>query len=305
MYFENIPDFLYPDFKVAGKYKLTKNIFRRIRARDSFNVAYASSTPYTIQENETPDSIAYKEYGDSEWFWTILIINNIVNIGSMWPLSTDELDKYIDKKYGDYQYKDRHWETTEIRDSKNNVVIEGGVIVEMFQDLPEQSQVNYSPKIKKEYVKYVSSFSPRGSNTITLGSIENLNVGDNLDILPPSKITSINGNTVTIDNQIEYDLFPQYQIKFSRYENWTMKYIFDMQTTNGIVTSKVERIATSDTLAKITNRDYEYALNELKREIKLPDRRYLRPMEQELIKLMEYDTTYKITREGYRLSEEI
>jgi len=45
-------------------------------------------------------------------------------------------------------------------------------------------------------------------------------------------------------------------------------------------------------------------LNELKREIKLPRRNFLPTMERELMQLMEYDTTYKVTQEGYRISEE-
>jgi hypothetical protein len=66
----------------------------------------------------------------------------------------------------------------------------------------------------------------------------------------------------------------------------------------------VKRIATADTLREVTNRDYEYELNELKREIKLPKRNYLSMLERELLQLMEYETTYKITPEGYRISEE-
>lgn len=304
MYFDSIPDFLYPDFKVAGKYKLSKNIFRRIRARDGFNAIYASSTPYTIQGEETPDSIAYKEYGNSEWFWTILILNNIVDMNSMWPLASDEFDKYIDKKYGANQNKPRHWETTEIRDSNNNIVIDAGIIVEMYQGFQEQEQVNYKPKVKKEFIKYVTQTSPKGSTTITLGSVENLMIGDILDIQASTKILQINGNTITIDKPTEYELSAEYKIKFVRYEDWTRKYIYDIQTSNGIVTSKVERVATADTLMKVTYRDYEYALNELKREIKLPRSNYLSLMEKELSDLMKYDTTYKITQEGYRISEE-
>jgi len=305
MYFDSIPNFLYPDFKVAGKYKLSKNIFRKVRTRDSFNAIYASSTPYTIQDQETPDSIAYKEYGNSEWFWTILVLNNIVDTNSMWPLTSDEFDRFIDKKYGADQNKPRHWETTEIRDSKNNVVIDAGIIVEMYQGFLQQLQTNYAPKIKKEYIKYVSQYSAKGSTTITLGSVENLMVGDILDIQSSTKITQINGNTITIDKPTEYELFPEYTIKFLRYENWTRKYIYNIEKTNGVITSRVERVATADTLVKVTYRDYEYALNELKREIKLPRSNYLSLMEKELIDLMKYDTTYKITQEGYRISEEV
>lgn len=305
MYFNSIPDFLYPDFKVAGKYKLSKNIFRRIRARDSFNAIYTSSLQYTIQDGETPDSIAYKQYKDSEWFWAILILNNITDVHEMWPMAADELDRYIQKKYGDYENKPRHWETTEVRDASGNIVIEPGVIVEMFQDKPDQSLTNYKPKILKDNIRYVSQFSAKGSTTIQLGSAENLLPGDLLNSQYNTRISTINGTTITIDKPLEYNIFPNYAIKFTRYENWSRKYIYNIEKdTQGNIISMVERIATSDNLREVTNRDYEYELNELKREIKLPKSNYLSMLERELIQLLEYDTTYKITQEGYRISEE-
>lgn len=305
MFFDSIPNFLYPDFKVPGKYKLSKNIFRRIRLRDSFNAVYASSTPYTIQDGETPDSIAFKEFGSSEWFWTILVLNNMIDTYESWPMSADELDKYIVEKYGEYENKPRHWETTEIKNSKGDVVIEGGVIVEMYQNKVDQNQTSYKPKIKKENLKYVSQFSQKGSTTITLGSAEGLLVGDLLNSQQNTTIQSINGTTLTISRPLEYNIFPGYAIKFSRYENWTREYIYNIEKSpQGAIISTVKRIATAETLREVTNRDYEYELNELKKEIKLPKANYLSMMERELKELLEYDTSYKMTQERYRISEE-
>lgn len=304
MYFNSIPDFLYPDFNIAGKYKLSKNIFRRVRARDSFNAIYASSTPYTIQEGETPDSIAYKQYKNSEWFWAILILNNITDISEMWPLSSDELDRFIENKYGEYENKPRHWETTEIRDSNNNTVIEPGVIIELFQDKTEQNLSNYVPKILKENSRYVSEFSQKGSTIIELGSAENLLPGDMLNLQYETKILTIDGTTITIDKPLEYNIFPNFLIKFTRYENWSREYIFNMEKdSNGNILNVVKRLATADTIRKVTNRDYEYELNELKKQIKLPRSKYLNILQKELIDLLEYDTKYKITDQGYRISE--
>ncbi len=306
MFFDSTPDFLYPDFKIAGKYKLSKNLFRRVRARDSFNAVYTASTSYTIQEGETPDSIAYNKFGNSEWFWTILILNNITDMNTMWPMAADELDRYIKTKYGEYENKPRHWETTEIRDSKNNIVIEGGVIVEMFQDRADQNLTNYKPKLFVKNTKFVSTNSAKGSTTITLGDVENLMVNDVLDFQYLTKITAINGNTITINRPLEFNIFSGYAITFSRYQNWTREYIQSIQKDNsGNITTVVKQVATADTLREVTNRDYEYELNELKKEIKLPRVQFLTTLEKELEDLLAYDTTYKITQEGYRISEEL
>ena len=148
MFFDATPDFFYPDFKEPGKVKLSKNLFRRIRTRDSFNAVYATSTPYTITGGETPDSIAFSKLGGSEWYWTILILNNITDTQKQWPMSNDQLDRYIEKKYGDQADSPRHWETSEVRDANNNVVLEGGIIVDQYINTTEQNQTNYIPKIK-------------------------------------------------------------------------------------------------------------------------------------------------------------
>jgi hypothetical protein len=54
---------------------------------------------YSIQENETPEILAHKFYGSSEKHWIILLMNDIVNPLSDWPLPSTSLEKYIDVKY--------------------------------------------------------------------------------------------------------------------------------------------------------------------------------------------------------------
>ena len=44
MLFESTPDFLYPDFFEAGKFKLSKNLFRKVRTRDNINAIFNSAT---------------------------------------------------------------------------------------------------------------------------------------------------------------------------------------------------------------------------------------------------------------------
>ena len=61
-------------------------------------------------------------------------------------MSNDQLDRYIEK-YGDQVDSPRHWETSEVRDA-NNVVLEGGIIVDQYINTTEQNQTNYIPKIK-------------------------------------------------------------------------------------------------------------------------------------------------------------
>lgn len=62
---------------------------------------------YEVIANETPDQIAYAIYGDSNLHWTILYINNIMDMGSQWPLPDrvifDLVENPDEVKYYEYQ----------------------------------------------------------------------------------------------------------------------------------------------------------------------------------------------------------
>ena len=141
MFFNSQPDFYYP---YKGGVKLSKNLFRRVRFRDNLNALYVASTRYTIKQGETPEQVANKQYGSPDWYWTILILNNIIDIRSDWPVSDYELDSAIEKNYGDTQDDIRFWETKEIFEG-NNLVLEGGVIIEYNQSTSAQQVVGYYP----------------------------------------------------------------------------------------------------------------------------------------------------------------
>jgi hypothetical protein len=141
MFFNSQPDFYYP---YKGGLKLSKNLFRRVRFRDNLNALYVSSTRYTIQQGETPEQVSNKQYGSPEWYWTILILNNIIDVKNDWPVSDYELDVSIEKKYGENQDKIKFWETTELYEN-NNLILEGGVIIEYNEDTPAQQVAGYYP----------------------------------------------------------------------------------------------------------------------------------------------------------------
>ena len=227
MLFESTPDFLYPDFFTAGKFKLSKNLFRRVRTRDNINAIFNSATQYRIKSGETPDQVAYNLLGDSTYYWTILLLNNITDTQEQWPLDDYELDKVIEDKYGTLADKVRHWETKEVKDANKNVVVKSGVIIEVFSNTTTQNLANYTP-------------------------------------------------------------------------TWSWTYVHSW--TDSAVT---ERTLTGSDLYAVTNRDYEHQLNDIKREIWIPQPNTIRKMENEIEQLLAYDTNYKITDEGWRISEPI
>lgn len=65
---------------------------------ESFNVSNFVEQ-YTIGENETPENVAYNYYNNVEYYWIIIVLNNIKSRFFDWPLSTEQFGNYIEQKY--------------------------------------------------------------------------------------------------------------------------------------------------------------------------------------------------------------
>ena len=133
-YFRQVPDLEYVN-RTKGNtdisnYITVKNLFKRGRLRPDIFGNLNFFTKYKIIGNERPDNIAFKEYGDSNLDWVILLANNILNLHDEWPLPQNSLDEILLEKYGTYEklYHDvHHYETIEIRNSKGGVILPGGL----------------------------------------------------------------------------------------------------------------------------------------------------------------------------------
>ena len=101
------------------KYRLVKNIFRRLKARDDLDQYSSTFEAYSIQNNETPSSLAYKIYQDSHLDWVILLVNNITDVYDGWPKGEEALRSYVEDLYDDPD-SIHHYETNEIL--FNNIV---------------------------------------------------------------------------------------------------------------------------------------------------------------------------------------
>ena len=109
-------------------YSLAKNIFRRIKIREDLSDIIMGFSQYTIKNNQRPDQVAYDFYGDMQYDWVVLLWNNILNVYDEWPMTEDELERYIDSEYENPD-SIHHWVTQKIRDTKGRVLIKPGMEV--------------------------------------------------------------------------------------------------------------------------------------------------------------------------------
>ena len=54
---------------------------------------------YDIQEGDTPETIAYKYYGDSYRYWIVLFANELLDPQWSWPMDSNVFDAYMAEKY--------------------------------------------------------------------------------------------------------------------------------------------------------------------------------------------------------------
>ena len=131
-YFSQIPDFEYvsrlPNAKI-GDYITVKNLFKRGSLEEDILDNLSFHTKYKIMGDDRPDNVAYKFYKNSNLDWLVLTCNNIVNIQTEWPLLQNDFDRFLLDKYGSYEELNatHHYKTQEIKNSKDVVIVPGGV----------------------------------------------------------------------------------------------------------------------------------------------------------------------------------
>jgi hypothetical protein len=111
MYFKDFRNILYDFTTKTDKSKyvdivsdLTTRVTTFIKPKDMDSLCDS----YIITNDETPEQIAYKIYGNSEFHWTILYINEIADIYAEWPLSEAKLTNYCQDKYGSTLFDTKH-----------------------------------------------------------------------------------------------------------------------------------------------------------------------------------------------------
>lgn len=78
---------------------------------------------YDIRDEDTPEIVAYKYYGDMNRFWIVLYCNQIMDPQWDWPLSSKKFEKYVLNKYNGTLNDTHHYEETTTLTNSLGVVI--------------------------------------------------------------------------------------------------------------------------------------------------------------------------------------
>lgn len=149
MYFQKFPQFVY-EFSIGGKTKamIITDITRNVRFRKEILGNIELYDEYDIKDGETPEIIAEKIYGTSEYHWVIMLINERFDYISDFPLTYQNLVKYVEDKYGVGNENDTH----HYENSKGYVVNSDDPDATSVSNMQHEERVNES----KRRIKVVS-----------------------------------------------------------------------------------------------------------------------------------------------------
>ena len=189
-YFQQVPNFEYVN-RTQGNNNISnninvKNLFKRGKIRPDIFANLNFFTKYKIIGDESPDNVAFKEYGDSNLDWIVLLSNNILNIQDEWPLPQTSLDEVLLEKYETHEklHSLHHYETVEITNIKGGVILPGGL------ETPNKWRTNgnYIQAINTK-INQISGTESKIATVTMYSGIENLTVGSEVYIQGVSEDT--------------------------------------------------------------------------------------------------------------------
>tara|TARA_B100000513_G_scaffold179015_1_gene96881 strand:- start:12 stop:680 length:669 start_codon:yes stop_codon:yes gene_type:complete len=134
-YFRKLPNLNYPSLLKTREsntdFVQTKNLFRRVKVREDLFANFMQFDKYKIVGDERPDNVAQKVYDNDDLDWVILLSNNIVDLNNEWPLTQFQLNEFLNEKYSPQELVSiHHYETLELRDSRNQLILPAGIVVD-------------------------------------------------------------------------------------------------------------------------------------------------------------------------------
>ena len=140
-YFRELPDLNYQSLlktkHSSNAYVRVKNLFRRVKLRDDLHNSFTQFNKYYIPDGSRPDIVAEELYGSADLDWVVCITAGIININNDWPLSSRDIYRFAESKYGTDLNNIHHYETTLVKDNKGRVILPAGKYVDSTFTIPK------------------------------------------------------------------------------------------------------------------------------------------------------------------------
>lgn len=99
MYFQYLPKDFYTLNSNTSSLDIVTNVTQSVRFDEAIKTNGAAYYSYIVSDGDTPESIADKIYGSSQYHWIVLLMNDIVHPQFDWVLDKKSFDDYVNTKY--------------------------------------------------------------------------------------------------------------------------------------------------------------------------------------------------------------
>lgn len=122
MYFDKLPFTPYP---VNGKFIVLRDITLNVRFKKEFIENTDVYSEYDIEDNDTPNIIADKLYGDENLYWLLMLFNQRYDYVNDFPLQDWVFAEFVSKKYGVGKEYDQHYLNGQLHfETTDGIVVE-------------------------------------------------------------------------------------------------------------------------------------------------------------------------------------
>jgi len=98
MYFAQFPLINY-DAVGNGNTKIVTHLLQRVALHSKVDSMATIYDVYDVKNGETPEMVAHKLYGDAEYHWIVLLVNNITDRYHQWPMNNRQFLAHLAERY--------------------------------------------------------------------------------------------------------------------------------------------------------------------------------------------------------------
>ena len=139
MYFSQFPVIVY-DSVGNEDFKVVTHLLKRVALGSKAKAVTSLFDTHDVRSGETPEMIAHKLYGDAEYHWVVLLVNNITDRYHQWPMNNRAFFAHLADTYDNVDAT-HHYEiyqssgdtTVKIDIGLTNVDVDGDTISDAVQ----------------------------------------------------------------------------------------------------------------------------------------------------------------------------
>jgi len=155
MYFSQFPAIVY-DSVGKGDYKVVTHLLKRVALHSKAKSVSALYDTYNVRNGETPEMIAHKYYGEADYHWVILLVNNITDRYHQWPMNTRQFLAHLAERYDNVNavhhyeiYQESGDTNVKINIGTNNVDVDGNTIADALLITNREYEEEKQDEIRK------------------------------------------------------------------------------------------------------------------------------------------------------------